>query len=184
MRVTIYVLIDPITLKVRYIGRTRVALNSRLSCHVCKAKRYNFPYHKDNWIRKLVRMNSKPFIRKLTEVEGWTNSYEVEKALIAKYRDRLLNHNDRGEGSKNAIRTKRQKRMISDTLKEGYKSGRIPHPRNKVVYVYDLEDNYLRSYDSCKEAAEDLNIYPPAVRKCARGIYRQMKGYQFKYKKL
>lgn len=184
MKVTIYVLIDPITLKVRYIGRTTVPLKQRLSVHISKAKLYNLNYRKDNWLRKLAKSNCKPFIRKLTEVEGWKESHKVEQFLIAKYRDRLLNHNDRGEGNKNAIRTEKQKRLISNTLIEGYNSGRIPHPRNKEVHVYDLENKYLKTFSSCKEAAKELDIYPPSIRKCARGIYKQMKGYQFKYIKL
>ena len=38
VKVNIYVLIDPITLKVRYIGRTKKPLSERLSQHVGKAK--------------------------------------------------------------------------------------------------------------------------------------------------
>jgi len=64
-KVIIYVLIDPLTLKVRYIGRTKCSLEKRLGEHISKSKlEYNFT-HKCNWIKSLLKQNLKPIIRKL-----------------------------------------------------------------------------------------------------------------------
>ena len=38
MKVNIYCLYNPITSKIRYIGRTKSDLNKRLQQHICKAK--------------------------------------------------------------------------------------------------------------------------------------------------
>ena len=44
MEVKIYVLIDPVTYKIRYIGRTKCSLNTRLNGHLSKSKFKNNKY--------------------------------------------------------------------------------------------------------------------------------------------
>src|SRR5690242_9617875 len=112
MIVKIYVLIDPITLKVRYIGRTTVSLPMRLSQHIHKSVKKKESTHKAHWIRLFYKNSLKPYIRLLTSVEGWKESYQFERDLIFKYRDRLLNHNDRGIGGKNVRVSERRRKMI------------------------------------------------------------------------
>lgn len=80
-RVVIYCLVCPITLKVRYIGRTTVSLPMRLSQHVFKAKHNRDNTHKSNWIRSLLKINSRPFIRTLCVVNGWDESYKKRKRV-------------------------------------------------------------------------------------------------------
>lgn len=179
MKVIIYVLIDPFTLKVRYIGRTTVPLSQRLSVHVSKAKRGEESTHKANWIRALLKVNSRPFIRKLTEVSGWLESHTLEKELILKYEHRLLNHYDRGAGGIGKVRTKEERLLISKTVKEGFESGRIKHPRLSEVHVYDKYGQYVRSYDSQNECAQDIGIHKNSFNKAFRGECKLIRGYQF-----
>jgi len=180
-RVVIYCLICPITLKVRYIGRTTVSLPMRLSQHVFKAKHNRDSTHKSNWIRSLLKMNSRPFIRTLCVVNGWNESYEKEKELINKHKHRLLNHNDRGGGN-NAPKSDAQKQKLSKIMIENYTDkGRALH--EKKVFVYNIHGNYICEYSSCKKAAEDLGIYYKSISKVVCGIYKQMKGYQFSLEK-
>ena len=62
----IYVLIDPITDQVRYVGKAN-NITQRFYGHIsnCKAKTYN---HKDNWIKKLKSKNLLPIIKVIDEV--------------------------------------------------------------------------------------------------------------------
>lgn len=184
MKINIYVLIDPITLKVRYIGRTSTDLNQRLGTHLSKAKNNYTRTHKDNWLRSLLEKGQKPIIRNLCSVDGWQESHQVERFLINRYCDRLLNHDDRGEGSKNHIVTDKAKRLISESLKKQYSENNMPNVARKEVHVYDLDGNYLSTYKSGKTATDSLGIAYSAIHKCTSGIHRQQRGYQFSFIKL
>lgn len=181
--IKIYALIDPVTCKIRYIGRTKASLPMRLSQHIFRARRSGKKTHKNAWISSLLRINSKPKIKLLTTVEGWEQSHVIERCLISKYRDRLVNHDDRGEGQKNKILSDEYKKSISNTLKKGYSSGRIPHPRNRPVFVYDYAGNYLFSFKSGSEAGDTLHIPKASVRKACRGEKKGISGFQFRYEK-
>ena len=184
VKVSIYVLIDPITLKVRYIGRTKLSLSERLSQHVGKAKHdVNKNTHKNNWIRSLIRFNCKPIIRLLTTVYGWKESHEVERELIKKHCEKhnLVNNDDKGAGGVNKEMSQEYKDQISKTLTEGYRSGKIPHPRNKAINCYDYEGNFIKSFISTKNAALELDLSTKQISKCLSGFYDGIKGYQFRY---
>ena len=183
-QVKIYGLVDPIELKIRYIGRTKCSLPMRLSQHVFRAKNNANKSHKNSWIKKLLSMNCKPKIRLLTVVEGWSESHVVERNLINKYRDRLTNHDDRGEGGKNKKLSPGYRKSISETLKKGYSDGSIPHPRNKIVYSYDSNGYYISEHKSIKQCALDLNLPHSSVKKHVRGERNHVKGYFVKFYKV
>lgn len=185
IKVSIYVLIDPITLKVRYIGRTKLSLSVRLSQHVTKAKHdVGKNTRKNNWIRSLVRFNCKPIIRLLTTVYGWEESHEVERELIKKHCEKhnLVNNDDKGVGGINKEMSQEYKDQISKTLTEGYRSGKIPHPRNKAIDCFNYKGDLIKSYISTKNAALELNLSTKQIGKCLSGFYDGIKGYQFKYR--
>ena len=184
MAVRIYVLVDPFSLKVRYVGRTRSSLSVRLGQHVSKARYNREKTHKASWIKSLLKVNTKPYIRLLCNVEGWTESHEIERRLISRYKDRLLNHDDRGEGRVNHVVTQDQKVQTSITLKGRYSRGEISNPASKEVHVYNLSGAYIRSYKHGKEAANELSITYSAIYKCTKGITKQYGGYQFSYEKV
>lgn len=182
--VKIYALIDPITLKVRYIGRTRCDLNKRLREHVCKSNRYYNDTHKANWIRSLLKMNSRPFIRQLTTIEGWKESHKFERALISKYRDRLLNHDDRGEGEIQHIVTEDQKVRISESLKKFFKEN---HPPNcKTIYVYKRDGSFYKEYNNRKDIVKDIDIGYSTILKRLHNISKKprKRDWQFSYNKV
>lgn len=161
--VKIYVLIDPFTLKVRYIGRTTCTLSKRLGEHISKAKKYNCYSHKENWIRSLLKVNSKPYIRQIALIKGWKESYNIECKLIKKYQHRLLNAQDRGEGAMRNL-SPESKQKISDTLKENYKKG-MSNPARKKVYAYNRDGSFYKEYDSIRIAAKDLGYYYKVISK-------------------
>ena len=59
--VIIYVLIDPTTKEVRYVGATSRTLNQRLSAHLTDARKNRGTY-KVNWINSLLANNLNSFL--------------------------------------------------------------------------------------------------------------------------
>lgn len=183
-KVIIYVLVDPITLKVRYIGRTRSTLKKRLGEHISKAKHDYNKTHKCNWIKSLLRINSKPYIRKIAEINGWKESHIFERDLINKYKHRLLNHDDRGEGSVNHIVSDEQKLRISNTLKQYFKYNKAK--TNTPIHVYNYEGVYIKSYNSIIEASKELKVYHGTISKHLTGVSKipNRVKLQFSYTKV
>lgn len=191
MKVKIYVLIDPFTFKTRYIGRTKIEnINNRLSQHISKAK-YHIRYgrkasHLYNWINFLLKKNARPLIRLFATVEGWEISHQIERELIKKYsklRD-LTNQDDYGAGECVKVVSQDSRNLISNTLKDGYKSGRILPTRKKEIHAYDLMGIYLKSFESVIDASRKLNISYTSVSANLNGKARQAKGYRFTTEKV
>lgn len=162
-KVIIYVLVDPVSLKIRYIGRTRSSLTTRLGQHVSKARHNYDNTHKSNWIRSLLKINSRPYIRKIAEIDGWEESHILERSLINKYKDRLVNHDDRGEGGKQRTYTQKQKDIISKSVREYYQANQIQTVT--PIHAYNYDGSFHKSYPSIKAASIDLNIYHGTISK-------------------
>lgn len=188
-KVIIYCLIDPLTCKVRYIGRTtKKNITHRLIEHITKSKyfkRYHpnlNPTHKENWINSLLELGMEPRIRKLCEISGWQQSHDLERCLINKYLNsrNLTNHDDKGVGYLNRTITIEQKKAISDKLKLHYLNN--VNARAKSIDVYDSDGNYLNTYKSANSFAKMIGVSASKVSEAARGnTIKRVKGYQIKY---
>lgn len=161
MKVHIYCLKDPITFEIKYIGRTKNDLKSRLRGHIASSKRAKFKTRKQNWILNLISKNIKPIIEKLIEIEGWEESYLYEQSLIKEYVDKgfdLYNLKDRGIGSYLPCK-KEVKDLISKKIKNLHEKG---HYKNssllKKVTIYNLEGNKILSFNSIADCARFLNV--------------------------
>lgn len=99
--IKIYVLKDPRTYEVRYVGQTAATLPLRLYQHVCFAKAGVGP--RDKWIRGLKRQELEPIIELLEHVTGdWQES---ERYWIQYYKNmgnKLTNGTVGGRGVKKA----------------------------------------------------------------------------------
>ena len=97
--VKIYVLRDPRTLKIRYVGKTVKKLESRLALHIWRSNRTTRSKC-CAWIRQLTKLGLRPIIEQI-DLSGVENWVEKEKFWIAHYRaltTDLLNSTDGGEG--------------------------------------------------------------------------------------
>lgn len=190
-KIKIYCLCDPVSCKVKYIGRTsKKVLKYRLIEHITKSKYFNTYYpnkkhpYKVNWINSLLKKGIEPTIRLLCEIEGWKESHIKEKELIKKYHKKfnLTNADDKGEGELNKIITAQQKIDISKKIKENYKNG-YENPVNKAIDVYNLNAEYLYTYKSIIETSRQLKIHQSSIIAVLQNKYNQVKGFQFKYNK-
>lgn len=96
---TIYILQDPRTEQVRYVGVTRQQIRRRLSGHLAEARRGDNT-HRSRWIRALLTEGVEPVVVSLfkAEPDAWQ---EMERAVIAAYREAgapLVNATDGGDG--------------------------------------------------------------------------------------
>lgn len=187
MRIFIYALIDPVTCKTRYIGRTKQSLQKRLYNHLAKTRSNKKLGKKltysQNWINSLIKIGTKPIIKKIIELDcSWEESYKIEQFLINKYRRlrKLTNLYDRGEGGINRKVSLETKNRISNSLKKGYRSGDILPTRTTKVFKYSLSGEFIEEYNSLKEAAEKTSISCSSISKNYKGKTLQAKGFIFK----
>lgn len=120
MRMTsIYVLLDPRTQEVRYVGKTVHALHERLANHVRAAQR-GAKLYSSNWIKGLLDAGVTPAIEEI-EVAG-ENWAEREKYWIDHYRKaipgRLTNLADGGQGLSGVKHSAKFRRLIAAQSKK------------------------------------------------------------------
>ena len=70
----------------------------------------------------------------------------------------------------------------SENIKKRYEIG-IDGNNYKAVEQYDLENNYIRSWDSISDASRAYNISPTNIKNACKGIYKTSCGFVWKYKR-
>lgn len=74
----IYILVDPVTNHVRYVGKTSKSLNERLRGHIEKSRNLKNKWHVAQWIRSLTSEGLAPIIELIREVEEqYVNETEI-----------------------------------------------------------------------------------------------------------
>lgn len=160
MKIYIYLLKDPITNKIRYIGKTK-NLKTRLSSHISYAKNKKRKSRKvSDWILKLSKNNLKPIIE-VIEISNDKNWQKREIYWIKYYRNLncdLCNLTDGGDGNNNYKYSKELKE-VRRKARLGYKTpkyvkDKISKSLRKKIYCI-TDDIY---YNSITEAAEILGV--------------------------
>lgn len=112
----IYVLKDPRTDAVRYVGYTN-NLKARFKTHIQHARRCLHDCYKDRWVRALLALNMSPVMKVIEEGEGdgWQ---DAERRWIAYYKERakLTNGTIGGEGGLGAVWSDEAKARLSKIL--------------------------------------------------------------------
>ena len=63
----------------------------------------------------------------------------------------------------------------------GTRIEKVSKKKYKTIKQYDLEGNFIKEWQSIKEVSETMNICKSGIIACAKGIYKQCKGYIWKY---
>lgn len=158
----------------RYIGSTK-SLYTRLHKHnsLLNHKKHENSYLQNAW-NKYGNDKFECYVIEFCKEEELT---EREQFWI----DELLpEYNITYKVEKNILSDKSRK-LISNTLKDGYKSGRIKSRSKKKVKVYDLEGNYLETCESLRKCAEKYNTHVGSILRVLKGIYQQANNLQFRY---
>lgn len=158
MKCYIYILRDPITKKIRYVGKTN-NIKQRYKNHINKNR--DKKTHKRNWINKLREKGKKPIIEIIDEANN-TNWKEKEKYWIRYYLDKnckLVNETNGGDG-------------LSFGNKTSYKKGN----GMKKVVVMDNDGCIIDVYPSIKDASLFYGLSEGSVSNVLSKKWKKCKG--------
>lgn len=222
----IYTINCPITNDIKYVGKTKNKLESRLKQHIYQSKK-NAKNKIQCWIKTLLNNNLLPIITILDYADTNKNANILESMYIQLFKSwniDLKNMTNGGDGQCNMPLETRKK--ISNSRKgkcKGNKNGffgkkhnqeTIEKMKNKVFSIetrnkisqkikdlnklnperrigknnpncksiscYDLDGNFIKSYDFIKEVLIDGHI-PSAVSKVLNGKFNKHHNLLWKY---
>ena len=156
----IYVLCDPDTEEIRYVGRTINKLSVRLNCHCCiNGIRKNHNYWCKNWVVSLLHNNKRPLI-KVIDIVDINNWQENEKYYINLYKGKNYNLTNFAEGGLGNTRSNAKK--WSDIQKRNKKECLLK--RNNSITLINLEEDIIIYNSNFLYISEYLNV--PYKRVC------------------
>lgn len=123
---TIYVLRDPISGEIRYVGKTVRAMADRLRGHIQRSMRKRT--HRDCWIAGLMARGQRPLIEAIeTAGDDWAarESFWIQHFRRAGFR--LTNQTDGGEGAPGAAVGESTRALLSVRQKE-----RMQDPSHRI----------------------------------------------------
>jgi len=123
--IKIYILKDPKTQEIRYVGKTIKSLKHRLSLHISSSIRNKRKTYKEAWITGLYLKKLKPIIE-LIEVVSEENWQEKEIYWISQYTN-LTNTALGGQGGTGIIYTEAERLKKSIMMKKLISEGKIDY---------------------------------------------------------
>ncbi len=184
----VYKITNKINSKV-YVGITVQGYKTRWFKHCSDAIHDStFPLH--NAIRKYGIDNFQiEVIEVCNTIEELKNR---EKYWISTLQSRNTqngyNLTDGGDGTFGRIFSEETKKKLSIAAKNRKATDftkeilRKASPNNKEIMMFNLENIYIRSFRSSREASREVKVAATNIAKCARGIYKTSGGYIWKYK--
>jgi len=179
----IYILIDPVTDAVRYVGKS-VNPDQRYRKHISEAKKLKANNHKINWVKSLLSQNLKPKMVVIDSTDSdwiWLEEYWISQFITWGFK--LVNGTNGGENPpsyKNKTHSdeykeirrnlmiinnpaknmnKEWKNNISKALKKnGYTPSNGVAGRTRSVIQCDLFGNKIKTWDSVNEAAAGVGL--------------------------
>lgn len=198
-----YILIDPISKEIRYVGQTSLSLKRRLYFHFYD----NRKSYKKEWLNSLSKKGLKPIVELVDAFKTQEEVNLAEIKLIKHYRNNsscLTNLCDGGnvttgykftEEQKNKMKGRKPhnlgippseetKKEISNSLKEylkinknGFKNKKhsdktkktIKEKNSKKIALIDDFGNIIKTWNSIKSAANDLDLKESSISKVCTG---------------
>jgi hypothetical protein len=182
---SIYVLKDPNTKNVMYVGKTvNIKVRYYTHCSVKKAKSQDLK----EWITSLLNENQKPIIEVIevcnndisVERENyWINYYKtpylLNRVINGKYE--LISCKRISLANKN-LKTQKGKHF-SNSHKDNLRDSQ---PHQKAILQFDLNGNFIKEWQNISFAAEKLNLHRRLIGKVCAGKRKQTGGFIFKFK--
>jgi len=144
-------------------------LIEHLSENEIKWKKYYLELYNNNWNKVL-------FLSLYDRGGGPKNKVhrnKISKALKGKPKSQEHKNNI----SNSKIGKKRCQNFINNRANT-YKNKIIGFP----ILQFDLNDNFIKEWESCKLASENLNIKKAAINMCLKGKHKTSGGFKWKYK--
>lgn len=201
--VKIYVLKNPETNNIHYVGRS-VNPDSRYRNHIHLALKSKHKNKKDAWICSLLTIGLKPIIEIIDLVEN-CDAIKREKYWIEKLRknndlknsrdyienDYLFSIETRRKMAEAAKRTcnrrgtktsEEGKKRIGDSKRGIKQSKKHIEKKSKIVLQLEKNGKFVREWKSTKEAAKNLVLSQGLISTVALGKRKTHGGYIWKYK--
>jgi len=207
--VYIYVLKDPKTLEVKYVGRS-VNPKNRYQQHIHSGKSEGSKNRKDAWIKSLLNLNLKPILEVIDKLENYKDVEDVkrrEEFFILEFRKTCNLKNDRDivENGYNFSKESRQKmsdaqkgntnrkgKKLSEESRKNIGLSRKDkkHPAsffeksNKPILQYDKEFNFIEEWESGIAASLSLKINQGNISSAAdiNSNRKSAGGFMWRYK--
>jgi len=157
-KVIIYILKDPITNKVRYVGKTETSLQKRLYDHIYNKTKTP----KSSWIQSLLKQNLKPLIE---EIERTTRANWIEREIywISFYKnqgEKLTNSTLGGDGRTGGFFVSKETRLKLSNSSKGRKHTEVTKQKigiaNKNCTVETRQRKSLAQKHRSKEHQEKI----------------------------
>jgi len=201
--VKIYVLKNPETGNIHYVGRT-LNEKSRYRQHIFLGRKSKHKNRKNAWIMSILNKGFKPIMEIIEEVEQ-SCAIEREMYWIKKLRETCDLKNERDFVENNYLYTEESRRRMSDAQKGNtYRGGKKltdeqryncgngrrgkkqsegeKTKRYKPVIEFDLDGKYIIEWASASEAAKYHGTYQSTVSSVANGKRNSWFGIVWKYK--
>lgn len=141
----VYVLKDPQTYEIRYVGVTSGTLNQRLSQHINAAKNFQCR-HVCHWINTLLQKGFRPIIEQIDEVDDsiWE---QTEQFYIQFYKDQGCKLTNISKGGAGVVTAAMRSKSSMERSIQGHK---------KPIYQIDSNLNIVNTWDSASDACRAL----------------------------
>lgn len=183
MLIKIYILVDPISNQVRYVGKTCQSLSKRLNGHFFKKSRT----HTSSWIKSLKSKNKIPIIELLDEVPEpeWIFWEQHYISLFKSWGYNLTNHSIGGEG-RTRYKMPLKDRLHLSQINKGRKVHSIEGRKRigQAISAYWAERKKLGKFKyqlpKISEKRKRTYVYTKAHK---QNISHALKGKKFKFRK-
>lgn len=167
----LYVLKDPTSMEIRYVGITIRPLQERLAGHLNDVRnRPDVNYHKVNWIRKILSENKKPVIELVSEFDTLEEVKQAEIDYIAKYKALYKLTNCTIGGDHLGERSHSREAILKKST-------------TRSVDQYNIFGEFLRSFEMTEDAARHLKLSSASkITSCCRKDRKHAHGYIWRYK--
>ena len=159
----IYVLIDPITNMVRYVGKAN-DVSQRYRAHLNRARKHQI--HKKNWIEKLKNKGLKPIIEviDIVPIEEWVFWETYWISQMKTWGFDLINYTNGGDGCTFSNQT-------------SFKKGQ----GGKKVVGYNINYEKVYEFDTAEDAGKFFKTHRSTIPSCANGKTKTIKGVAWFY---
>lgn len=163
--IQIYVLKDPRTLEIRYVGATSQQLKRRLTGHIGDTKLKNSNSYKINWIKQLLLLGLRPIIESV-EIVRESNWIERERYWYSFYKTSILtNSRDGGAGV-----FKKDTNSIE----------RSSQAKFKAIDQYSLDGKLIKTWECIRDAELFYSGKTKgSIKVCLRGGTKSSHGFRW-----
>lgn len=162
-KTNIYILIDPITNMVRYVGKAN-NVNQRYRAHLNRARKHQI--HKKNWVEKLKKEGLKPIIEiiDVVPINEWVFWETYWISQFKTWGFDLINYTNGGDGCTFGNQT-------------SFKKG----DSGKKVIGYNSSHEKIYEFDTAEDATKFFKTHRSSIPKCASGKSKTIKNIAWFY---